>query len=110
GASAGWTLPAVSVARTSTVTWPRRAGVHSYSQRVHASGPLPAVSVAADHVLWPSVLTSTRSIGPYPDHAKPKTACGPAPSVAPSLGQAMIDFTGISRMGRTVWPLESTKM
>src|SRR5947209_7518751 len=103
-------LPALSVARTATFGGPGVDGVQSNSQRRHASGPGPGISRAGDHVRCPSVLTSTRVISPHPDQAKPNTVVVPAETVCPSAGEAMTDFTGISRTGPETFPSRSAMM
>src|SRR5215207_1032712 len=77
GGSTGCTLPAASVAREQISCSPAGAS-HSYDQPRHARSPAWSPSVASSQLAPPSTLTSTRSTGAQPDHARPSSRHGPA--------------------------------
>ena len=68
---------ALSVARDETMDSPRRRAFQVNVHGVHANGDTGACSVAGCHVRRSSVLTSTRTIRPSPDHALPTSGTGP---------------------------------
>src|SRR5262249_2744690 len=70
----GCCRPLSSVARASGLTRPGAAGTfHSQRQRRQTNGSSAASSFASDHVLPPSVLTSTFATADSPAQAAPKT-------------------------------------
>ncbi len=69
-------LPALSVARDESTCSPAGAS-QSKCQPRQACSPRGGSRTAALKVDPSSVETSTRSIGPYPDHARPVSVTGP---------------------------------
>ncbi len=101
----GWVAPVASVARLATSCSPGVA-VQAKVQRCHADGDGEGSRLASSHVTQPSTLTSTRSIGPEPDHARPSSVTGPGASTRSRSGKlgmpggAMSDRTRMRVTGR----------
>ena len=80
GCSVGCVFPAPSVARQQSSNAPGSAS-HVKVHGAHANGDVGSPSVASVQVAPPSTLTSTRSIRPHPDQARPRTTCRPASTI-----------------------------
>src|SRR5215475_13431854 len=91
-ASVGWTFPAVSIARDTSVWDPGVTLVHSSDQKVQANCPLLSPNFALCHG-FPSTLTSTAFIGKGPPQAAPAILYAyPAAGAFVRLTRATTDF------------------
>src|SRR5690349_10687528 len=99
GTASGWTWPRPSVARAMRARSPGRFGVQSNAQRCHACSRLAPRGRARCQLRPPSVETSTRAIGAYPDQERPVTVVRlPAGSVAPGASSKAL-LTGCTPSG-----------
>src|SRR5439155_14404587 len=79
GGSIGWVRPVASAAREHTTYVRGPAGVQSSDHRCQAWGEAASSSLASVQVSPPSTLTSTRTMGPHPDQARPSSRHCPVP-------------------------------
>src|SRR5690606_15608175 len=106
GIENGWLSPRASVAREASVASPDAAS-QSYSKSTHEYGPASCVISASSQFSLPSVLTSTRAMPPWPDHAKPNTFCAPACVDESGSWDVITDFGPSSVTGRSIDPSSS---